>query len=512
MLKVSVVLAAAMFVTSCSKTPSGGSGGSVSEFIDAQFIDDPVKGLEFVAASGNNGKTGNQGKFKCKKGEKVGFEIAGLDLGEAVCGERIFVDDLVSDDPEHSPEQVAAIIQSFAIPGSVGLDLTKALEVMQPNALASISFDKDDDTVVANALAQPLTDVKALLPPEVAATLPVAPKDPGVMREILDTAIAAYSNLTDLMKAALGLVAHDPSLSESEVSAATKMMTLTGKLVSTDTDDDCYDFVQARVSVSQEAADKPFKFIVHKVASFDALDAYDNTTYLCKDAEWCDQSPVMPLPKIISSPSINFFSSTPDQVGDDGSVWSSESVATLTASLSNGAFKVTGSFQDEVQYTYQDESGTFSCKYSVTSDAVTIPDEGPMSEEDDSYPHIDLPAGATGSYSLIDPSSIYCSDGTQALLTGGALPTSFNAVISGQSVVVSNTSTVAETWIKAGSWFDSWESGGQHAVYFDDTNKWHLDLTYNPDSPNQVGIYIYHIPSGNYDHKFCSFQLDRVVD
>lgn len=366
---------------SCSQGP--GSGSSVGSEIESQFIDDPVKGLEFVTSAGSNGKTQALGKFKCIKGEKVGFKIAGLELGEAVCGERIFVDDLESDEPDHSPEKVAAIIQSFGVPGSDQIDLSVAVEKMSPTALAALSF-AGNNTAFASALSTKVSDIKIAVPELVSV---IEAKDPDDMRDILDAAIAAYSSLSDAFKTALGISAHAPSASFSQIVAAEKMMTLTGTLSSNDPNDLCYDFIQGRVSVSQDGSDKPFKFVVHRIASFDALDSYDNVTNLCKESGWCDQETELPSPKLITSSSISFFTEeSGTEEGDtdaDDVVWSSETVAQLNASIQGGELVIAGSLEEKGEYTKTGESKeSYSCKYSVTSSEVAIPAEGDYPEDE----------------------------------------------------------------------------------------------------------------------------------
>src|SRR5205085_2364926 len=117
-------------------------------------------------------------------------------------------------------------IQSFAIPGSDELDLTKALAVLPSNALAGAVFN--DTAALDILLNQKLSDVKTALP-EIAATFPTAAKDPADMRDILDAAIATYSDLTDAMKAALESIA-DSNLSYGSI-PTDKIMILTGKLI-----------------------------------------------------------------------------------------------------------------------------------------------------------------------------------------------------------------------------------------------------------------------------------------
>lgn len=498
MLKTTALLATVLIVTGCSKA-SKSSGGS--SMIEAQFIDEPVKGLTYTAAS-NSSKTGSQGKFNCIKGEKVGFKIAGLELGEAVCGEKIFVDDLVSDVTDHSPEKVAAIIQSFSVGGGSGeLDLSTAVDAMPADALAALSFAGNDAAFKGN-LETKVDAIKVEVP---ALASVIVAKDPADMRSILDAAIAAYSDLSDAFKALLAEEAHSPSDTFDQIVAADKIMTLTGKLTSNDPNDECYDYVQARVSVSQESSGKPYKFVVHKTASFDALDAYDNLTNICKDPYWCDQGTEFPAPKLITSSSISFFSKMAAE--DFGYSLSSETVAVLNASIEDEEFKITGTFQEDGTYTEDGDAGTFSCKYSITSDETTIPATGPKTEEGDSGNiSTTMPAEMTGTFSL-NSGSISCAATTQALMTGGAMLADFDIAISGQSVTVSNTSTVAGTWTNPGFYKIAADDPKTY-VFFSGTGNWHLDVDVDPSYPAAIGVYLYH-KSGAVEDHYCSFSLDR---
>ena len=504
MFKKSAVIAASILLASCSKAPSGaaGSNNSVGSMIEAQFIDEPVKGLTVEATSGN-GVTKAQGKFDCRVGETVSFKIAGLALGEAVCGEKIFVDDLVSSQSGHSAEKVAAIIQSFAVSSSGELDLTTAVEAMPANALQSVAFS-GTDSAFASALSSKVDQIKVDVP---ALASVITAKDPADMRSILDAALNAYSTVSDALKAILSQIAHAPSQSYAQIPAQ-KIIKLTGKLSIPDPEDNCYDFVQARASISQESVGSPYKMVVHKMASFDALDAYDSQSNECTSDYWCDTG-ITPAPKLITSSSINFFSTI------NQNNYSSVSVAVLNANVSGDDVTVTGTFKEDGTYSQDGVTQSVSCKYTVTSEEVSIPAEGPRTEygdDDDNgdYPHVDLPVGATGEYNL-SSTPIYCNEGTQSLMTNGQLPTSFRVVVAGQNVSVSQTDSIVETWVKQGSYRseDTEDYLGKHFVYFNDTGSWHLDVDYSTEFPDQLGVYLYHKPSGNFDGKFCSFSLEK---
>lgn len=387
MLKITTVIAASILLASCSKSPSGGAGSnnSVGSMIEAQFIDEPVKGLSIEAKSGN-GVTKAQGKFNCRVGETVSFKIAGLGLGEAVCGEKIFVDDLISPESGHSAEKVAAIIQSFAVSSSGELDLTTAVQAMPANALQSVAFSGSDATF-ASALSTKVDQIKVDVP---ALASVIVAKHPDDMRTILDAALNAYSSVSDALKAILSQLAHGPL--EYEDIPTQKFITLTGKLSIPDPEDNCYDFVQARASISQATIGAPYKMVVHKMASFDALDAYDAQSNECTSDYWCDTG-ILPAPKLITSSSINFFSTI------NQNNYSSVSVAVLNTNVSGEEVSITGTFKEDGTYSQDGITKSVSCKYTVTSEEVSIPAEGPRTEYGDDEDFEDAaPIASLGSW------------------------------------------------------------------------------------------------------------------
>lgn len=509
MFKKSAVIVASVLLASCSQSPSGGGSGTtnntVGSVIEAQFIDDPVKGLQVVSASALASKTGAMGKFSCRQGEKVSFKIAGLDLGDGVCGEKIFISDLTSDIAGYTPVKAAAIIQSLAVSSGGQLDFDQV--TLDQSLVSAVSYSSLTQSALQN-----LQDTAATYSSPSAAPTVLDPANTSAIQALLDAAVAQYSNLSDLLKAILAEAASLPTATYDQRVAAEKVTTITGKLVSNDPHDYCYDYMQGRVSVTQESgSNKPYKLEIHRLAMFDALDAYNPATNRCSNADWCDDDTseyvTIPAPKIIGSATVNYLMTSEIQ-GE----YSSVSKAALT--LSNQG-SVSGYLVDDVSFVDDEgQSRTISCKYDLTSEAVAIPAEGPASDDHSSGgsepEHVDLPTEATGVYNLSsDP--IFCNEGTQALMANGQLPTSFRVAISGQSVTISNTDSIVETWVKQGSYRseDTEDYTGSHYVYFNDSGTWHLDLDFNMDRSDQVGIYLYHKPSGNFDGKFCSFQLER---
>lgn len=127
MKRLAVLVSLPLVMVACSKSSGGGSGsgagGSVTpgSSISSQFIDAPVKGLKYSAASGT-GETGAQGAFNCKSGEEVTFNVKGKTIGKANCGEKIYIYDL--DGTDDQKDAAAMLIQSLAQASNGILDLS----------------------------------------------------------------------------------------------------------------------------------------------------------------------------------------------------------------------------------------------------------------------------------------------------------------------------------------------------------------------------------------------------
>lgn len=371
-LKLFLVLLTPLMVISCSQGPmlDDETGGAV---IEAQFIDDPVKGLEVAMTSGQSAKTGSQGKFNCVAGEKVEFKLKGLELGAALCGEKIFVDDLESDAPGFSPEKVAAVIQSLAPKNGEEFDLD-AVEIPDDH-LADIDFSTLDDTVLTNK--QDGMNYQELTPPVV-----LNPADTSVIRNLLDQAIAAYSNLSSALSSVLSALAVGKDDTYDTISSAGKLITVRGSLVSNDEEGNCFQYFQAKVAITQEGANKPFKLSVKRAAYFDALDVFDPLTNRCTNDGWCDDDNnglvELPAPKLLATPTIGFLATTTET----GFV--SVSSSSLTVSVSEG-LSISGAVVNAVEETDdQGEEQAYACAYTLTTDEVDYPETGPYTEDDGS--------------------------------------------------------------------------------------------------------------------------------
>lgn len=460
------IFMAALAVVSCSKSSGGGSSLVGSTSIDAQFIDDPVKGLEFESSLGN-GKTASQGKFKCKKGEAVKFKIAGLELGEAVCGEKIFVDDLVSQKPGFSPDKVAAIIQSFSVPGTDELDLTPALALIPNNHLATM-FDAASTSAAFESSLEAKVDIPELEDIEVEFV------DLTVARNTLNQNLEDFTNIPAPIKAAM-----DESLGED--------IKVTGKLTSKDPNDYCYDFVQGRINVSKKG--NIYYLNVTKFASFDALDVYNPLTNLCEEAGWCDDHDdvtnyvTLPDPKPITSDKVNYL--VLNKVVDPENneiVYETSTAAQLQASVSGGDVVLSGSLSETgVVVTDEGDTVNISCSYSLTSNDVSIPKEGPFTEygdNDNDDDEAEFPAQAAGIWDRVvdvctDPGSLTVpsdsTPGVGGIRIGQMSPVDFilsNSEL-GEVVGVTETSYSADgTWVIS----QVYEQGTFTAYFVDETD------------------------------------------
>lgn len=121
------ILAMTTMLVSCSKGAGSGSGGLGSDGsttpggnISAQFIDAPVKGLNYEDSDGNTDVTGDNGSFSCKLGEEVTFRIKDLEIGVSPCSEKMYIDDVAG----ANADAAGAILQTFAEETGGVLDLT----------------------------------------------------------------------------------------------------------------------------------------------------------------------------------------------------------------------------------------------------------------------------------------------------------------------------------------------------------------------------------------------------
>lgn len=156
------VLVSSLALASCAgkKESTSQSSASVETQISSQFIDAPVKGLNYSSSS-HSGTTGTNGAFSCALGELVTFKIGDRSIGSAPCGSKIFIDDL--DISTARKNAWGAVLQAYLSGGNIELPLavtnaTSVVDLGGANDDAAVtsfftatSFNRPSAVTVANA-------------------------------------------------------------------------------------------------------------------------------------------------------------------------------------------------------------------------------------------------------------------------------------------------------------------------------------------------------------------------
>lgn len=396
MKKVSVLLALPLTFIACSKDGSGlGVGGSIGGFgstIESQFIDAPVKGLSFKTDSNAGDKTGAAGKFSCKRGEQVTFSLAGLDLGSAACGSKIFVQDLHSVKPDYTWQQAAAVIQSFAPLVGTELDLTEVNALNLDLSTVDYSPTGAIDQRAAFITAHAETAVMA--------------NPPSVVTHV-NAATAAQAAVIESAEATPGYSYLSAVLAELADETATTPIKLTATLVSgtiVNGEQECWAKMTADAKVTKVTASGKdiYSFEVNKVVSFDsASDLEQDGTCGDNSGDSCEQYDQVaagqpnygriPLPKVITSRNLN--------VSSNWSASAQEGTLVQNGSLSldmTNTGALDGVYSEKQVITPTGEASyTVSCRYNISSSAVLEEAPGESGDEDGE----DEDDGGAGSWS-----------------------------------------------------------------------------------------------------------------
>lgn len=331
---------------------SGTGGGGVSS-IEAQFIDAPVKGLSFSSSS-SKGQTGNLGKFKCLRGEVVEFKMGNLVLGRASCGDQIFVQELISED--FSWDQAAAIIQSFAVPGSDQLDLSS---VKIPNEIAAI-----DPADFDNTLATAHTAAAAIVGQ--VANLPAAPVDVTTASNAADSSLAQYADNDSLSNELKALY-----------SAFGTNRKLYGKLSSNSSTACWYGFtVDASIDQATVGGKTVNQFKVNSAIAFD--DSSDVPNNICSPSneteDNCENisSSLFPASKTLTSGAISV-------IFKDNYEGKSSSLV-VYPQVVDEELQAAGTLKT---FWEDEEEGLVSCQYNLSSEPYVIVDSNDGDEDDD---------------------------------------------------------------------------------------------------------------------------------
>lgn len=181
---------------------SSGSGNSTAPNTQAQFIDAPVKGLSYTGSVSGSGKTGDSGSFSCVRGEHLQFNLKGLDLGYAACGEKVFVADLVSHASGFTWQKAAAVIQSFSTKSGNDLDLSAAgssLLDLSSVAYADGTFDAtvaSKVSTVSGATAVATIDAESNANNDMAASISLDPTLESILLSLVSTDITVKGTLS----------------------------------------------------------------------------------------------------------------------------------------------------------------------------------------------------------------------------------------------------------------------------------------------------------------------------
>ncbi len=280
---------------SCTETSSTKSQDGLSH-IQSQFIDDPVKGLTYVASE-KNGMTGESGYLNCIPDEKIHFKLFGKSIGYALCSEKIFVDDLISTDEGHSSEKVAALIQTFSTADSTEFDLTTVQNIIPRDELIDFSY-LDDDTSFFTQLDSKVSQLKTSYP---ILNSIISSKNPADMRSLLNNGIEKYSEIPELVKEKLDAISGSSMDTFEDLEIAGKIISISGNLISSvgELQDFCFRNLQMNVSILKDL-EAPFKISVHHLAIYNNSEDYNNLTNSCRIplSECDDENSSLFIPKI----------------------------------------------------------------------------------------------------------------------------------------------------------------------------------------------------------------------
>src|SRR5690606_38741492 len=112
----------------------------------SQFIDDPGVGVNYSGNFGSKGVTQHNGALNCQKGEFLTFKLGtNLEIGKAVCGEKIFLNNLST---SNNAAKIGSVLQS------IGLNSGNIIipESLRERSLPSLDFSSADDTAIASYL------------------------------------------------------------------------------------------------------------------------------------------------------------------------------------------------------------------------------------------------------------------------------------------------------------------------------------------------------------------------
>lgn len=352
------ILGASLFVASCSgdkggALTSGSSGTSFGEAMTAQFIDAPVKGLKLKTASGEESQTGDLGKFSCKRGELVSFSLGGLDLGYAACGDKIFVQDLVSKTTHYSWDQAAAIIQTFSVNKTGYLDLSSVDQTQID--LSGVSYNATPanlDLSAAFTTAQATAYDNVLVADRPSAPVTVA-----------DATTAANNYISSNISLPTELSSVVGQLNTGGASSIHLDGTLISETLIAGVNDGCWKNIEAKSEVT--LLNGVYSFKINSAVSYDnKADLEMDPT--CGNPEMCETAIRLPKPKIITSENIDMIFSS-DYVEQSMDV-TEQNVLSLKSSIATNKVNFSGIYESRVTVKSEGplKGQSFVCKYRIS--------------------------------------------------------------------------------------------------------------------------------------------------
>lgn len=153
MMNLALLIALPLTLVACGGDSGSSSGGGSSVYtpgntIEAQFIDAPVKGLNYTIGT-TTLSTGDNGMFSCKSGEDVTFSVGDKIIGSVTCGEKNYISDLVLPGTVGSTEIAASLIQSLSKTVNGVLDLSEFNELNQSISSVDLTTEPNADFAIA---------------------------------------------------------------------------------------------------------------------------------------------------------------------------------------------------------------------------------------------------------------------------------------------------------------------------------------------------------------------------
>lgn len=144
-----------------TSTPPPVTSVASIEKITSQFVDSPVYGLNILGDDGVLKETDHEGKFECNKGEIIKFFIAErLYIGESTCNEKIFIDQLGSNDSEVT-NRLSALLLKLNINADESLiDISGLSSYQTPTDLQLLFASKATDSSLIGKIDSVISLIK----------------------------------------------------------------------------------------------------------------------------------------------------------------------------------------------------------------------------------------------------------------------------------------------------------------------------------------------------------------